>query len=197
MAGRRIWGEGWRGFRMLRPVGRYQGRPVGRCIVVGPKGRRHRGPLGVAAAWIGDGMVVSAQRGSLAGVVLPAACTDADGTVQETTPALAHLLGVDVDDAPGLALPTLFAPEDHGLVARQLTLLDGGRPTGDLVVRLQGTDRMVPCVVGVSDAGGEGSSRRVVWVVVRAGAWAAYEPWDVTVVAQELGRLVAGSASAS
>lgn len=197
MAGRQPGGNARRRFRMLRPVGRYKGRPLGRCIVDDPRGRRHRGRVQSDAGWIGEGFVDSAQHGSLAGVVLPAVCTDAKGTIQEVTPSFAALLGVDVGDALGLALPGIFAPQDRPLVDRQLELVDGGQPTGDLVVRLQLSDRMVPCVVGVSAAGADESSQRVVWVVVRAGTWAAYEPWDVTVVAQELGRLVAGSASAS
>lgn len=132
--------------------------------------------------------------GSLAGVVLPAVCTDTEGIIEEATGSFSELVGGVTGEVVGRSLPTLFGVEDRRLVSRQLALV-GDRPTGDLVARLHVAGRLVPCVVGVGAAGEAGSGSRAVWVVVRAATWADSEPWDVTIVAQELGALVAHSAS--
>ena len=134
------------------------------------------------------------RSGPLEGVVLPVACTDAEGTIQEATSSFSELVGVRAGAEIGCSLPALFAVQDRALVSRQPALV-AERPTGDLVARLHVAGRMVPCVVGVAAAGEDESGPRVVWVVVRAGTWAEHEPWDVTVVAAELGLLVAGSAA--
>lgn len=118
----------------------------------------------------------------LTDVNLPVVVTDADGRIALSSTAFAELLGRRSEQLAGSAFSDLAVPEDRWLLARLMTRVresevDGRHaPLRDLLVRVQATDRVVPCLVGGAPiaptdlaAGPSSATGLTIWVAARPG----------------------------
>lgn len=121
---------------------------------------------------------------------IPVLITGATGVVRFANLACARLLGLDTTELTGRPVLGMVRPEDRGLFARRSAAVASGAATADLVVRVQGGRRVVPCLIGGAAAATGDPAAVVLWVMVRPGLWRADPgPTDVTDVALALSRL--------
>jgi PAS domain-containing protein len=121
-------------------------------------------------------------------VPAPTVVTDSAGRVRFANASALELMGARTLGSLAGSFLDWVLTEDRSLLSRRLTATPRG-PVGDLLVRLQARERVVPCLLGGA-AAPEESPSRIVLVLARPGVWAP-EPGtvDVATLSAALGAL--------
>jgi hypothetical protein len=125
---------------------------------------------------------------ALGTVPAPTVVTDSAGQVRFANASALELMGASTLGSLAGSFLDWVLPADRSLLSRRLTGAPHG-PVGDLLVRLQARERVVPCLLGGS-AAPQDSPSRIVLVLARPGVWAP-EPGtvDVATLSAALGAL--------
>lgn len=154
--------------------------------MVAPRGRSSPG-----SAAPGSTVEAPAVRNPLWSAPVPLLVTGTTGVIRFANLAAGELLGSE-NDRPGRPLLGLVHPADRGLLERRMAAVTAGVATSDLVVRIEGEERLVPCLMGAAPTGGDPATQ-VMWALVRPALWRGDAgPSDVTDLAVALSRLVLG-----
>lgn len=128
---------------------------------------------------------------------VPLLVTGTTGVIRFANRAAARQLGTE-GELDGRPILGLVHPADRGLLARRMSVVASGDATSDILVRLEGAERLVPCLIGGAPTGGDAGSdagSAVLWALVRPGLWRPDPgPADLTDLAGALARLALGRA---